>query len=75
MENAIKIIAKCIVDNNLTEAQIVKELEFLVQLAHKKQSTNFVDQLDRYFQPKKTKDGMRKLIEFTNREKEKSKNN
>ena len=53
MENAIKIIANCIAENNLTEAQIVKELEFLVQLAQKKQSTNFVDQLDRDFQPKK----------------------
>lgn len=51
MENAIKIIAKCIAENNLTEAQIVKELEFLVQLSQKKQSTNFVDQLDRDFNP------------------------
>ena len=52
MENAIKIIANCIAENNLTEAQIIKELEFLVQLAKRKQSTNFVDQLDRDFNAK-----------------------
>ncbi len=55
MENAIKTIAKCIVDNNLTEAQIVKELEFLVKYvqADGNISTPIVDQLDKNFQIKK----------------------
>ena len=55
MENAIKTIAKCIVDNNLTEVQIIKELEFLVKYAQANGdiSTNFVDQLDRNFNTKK----------------------
>lgn len=53
MENAIKTIAKCIVDNNLTEAQIIKELEFLVRKAQGNLSTEFVDQLDRNFNTKK----------------------
>lgn len=72
MENAIKTIAKCIVDNNLTEAQIIKELEFLVRKAQGNLSTEFVDRLDRDFNTKKTEDGMRKLIEFTNRERAKA---
>jgi hypothetical protein len=53
MENAIKTIANCIAENNLTESQIIKELEFLVRKAQGKLSTEFVDQLDRDFNTKK----------------------
>ena len=55
MENSIKIIANCIAENNLTEAQIIKELEFLVKYvqADGNISTPFVDQLDKNFQIKK----------------------
>lgn len=50
MKTAIEQIAKCIVDNNLNEAQIIKELEFLVRKAQRDtESTAFVDQLDRDF--------------------------
>lgn len=50
MKTAIEQIAKCIVDNNLNEAQIIKELEFLVRKAQREtESTTFVDQLDRDF--------------------------
>ena len=49
MDNAIKIIAKCIVDNKMTEDQIVKELEFLVKKAQGKLKTDFIEQLDRNF--------------------------
>jgi len=53
MDNEIKIIAKCIIDNNLNEDQIVKELEFLVKKAQGKLSTDFIEQLDRNFNLKK----------------------
>lgn len=57
MKNVIKVIAKCIVDNNLTEAQIVKELEFLIRL-NNGLDESFVNQLDRNFNAKEVNNQM-----------------